>query len=1681
MAYETDFSENFVRFLMQLRPDALDQSGLLDHLRELGSSVAKADLDAFVSSKYAFEREAPFSTSLENDESVRHVRKEVAGIVASEEPAYRVARREVPLSHIIIGDSQPDWAAGSRVERSIGPIAGRDGRQFWIDVYAIAQLIPLYLPGQSNPALLFYATSDRSSRTVPSRQANKIPSQTNYTLGESSLWLRADLLADSAPAGGYVGFTIESGRIVLSKAAQNQGGKLTIPAGATCTVSLTLQTATPDKSGHTTQTNDVKSARVQTPDSLELHFSQKGQGIDSVGRCGWTLFGQKLGFEWNSQVIPFYDVALKGVIVPLIAHGDDHFRAEKSVSPFAQVEGDAFIVQSGWLLNVAMIDTSQPTVVDNNGGIVLQGNSDLSISWRGLRDGPVNLPSPWVVLFPNILVIVDLQASNRYANQRFRLWQSETSAYRSSVEVRYGESFPLFYAASVDGAELILAEVNADAKLDRPVDVRGSSLAIRSRESLLILMHTDAFQLVYLYDENILLDSYDPDVGQSFPEPIALALHNALFTATPVNGFLLFAELLDEETVEVGNVLLLFGLYGLLPTLPDPYAANDRLYRRRGGRGSAANLPLLLLSHIFWRKSADETPDMVETKFHILPLNQNALALLRCTATEPPTYGRDVSDRAGGRPFATTGDVPISEEKKWNLYFQRFFCEQFALLDVSTNADWMGVSLGWFNPDTVSDNDYIFYKVYGAQQNGDHNQSLFPLQVDGLDLTAEGRFVRAFTVPQNSWEPLFNLTPPVKVGDPPQLVNFYPDDGGPTRLFNNNPDHVPIAPLPKVDELLDYFNNGVADGFTGALFTLPFGLKAFAEINKNDAVYPDAKLRLNQESFRDGKLTGALQIRADAPERSTESPMFIGGTLQLNNIVTANGTPTGSNTLGHDVSEIFNNEFFDDIGGYGPRGVPLTRIDFSGYGTSTFSRWENPLAAFAQTSQARFDIFIGRTAHEVIQVKSVIYPWGIRVVRTIVIFRASSSYVYRYDTGWQAETPGIYDFRWWVKINPNDAVPQLQPNPYIFHPGIVKGVHNVRNITDTANIPEFVRTWVREDGEVFVDEYDTKKVVDGMTSAADKTSEVKLSPVYFDADVDIDFVESGAKQGKVPSRGMLGYVQLAPKGQPIPDYLFRDLLREQFGSLGGPVDCVIDIGETGQKMRVVQVDVSESIDGSTPIFVSTGRGSPILPKDGAWSAVQYLHSTGEVSPLPDDATIPLIRQGVLGSATTKPLRLENPMELLRTPTSTSIFFGLLQSTGTQKALFRKPRFEEGLDELLSEIPDFSDAYRMLNSAGIFPNLDDTIPLDLGSYTTKIIEEGYKLLDELNPDQVLEKALPDGPWYIVNEDFLKIYIEYDKRDKDGNKQDDGFINFGIDSSAINMGQRWLSKLNNIGMIVDLGPLARLMIIKGKFDAEKGAAPAFQGPELEFSDALQPVIDILQILLMLQGGDYKEAFAKGLEIAMSNSADSWEYAFHARKEIPLVRFPPPALDSPTAPLKLEASLGVGVYFNEVFALTDSPSQLIPSVGAFLEFYGRLSVMCVSVAAATIYATGSVDLRIAADIKTGPSLMMKFGFGAEINVGLPVVGNVSLLYMVGVDMTLNSAEITIGAFLLFRGRAEILGGIVTVTITIEASGKIQRLLGSDETNMIAQVTFGLDISIFLVINISFSESWQESRQLA
>jgi hypothetical protein len=563
------FPEELARFLSQLKPEDLDQTAFLDDLQKMSSSLNAEDLSGLSAPKFSFEKAGSRTVLPVEEKHLDRLRAVTKAIKPATEPAYRISSREVPLAQSLIAGSQPDWAAGAAPKRTVGPISTQDGRRVWFDFYPILKLVSLYLPGEQEPALLFHAPDLRPTKQI------------RFMLKESSLWVRADLLASGSPASTYVGFKVKSGQIVLPKASQVVSGKLTIPPGESCSVRLQMLSPEILPSGGSESTNDVNASEVRLPNNLEFHFSQTEKGIDSIGQARWKIYGQQISFEWDSEEQPYYDSALKGILVPFNPSVGE-ISVQESYSPLVQASGGAKIQQSAWLLPVAAIDVNQPTEAGGNGGIAVLGNSTLSLTWRGLHDGPVRLPNPWIVLFPGLLIMMDLHAGNLYANQRFLLWQDADSPYRSSVEVQYTDSFPLLYAAGAQGAELVIAQVNAEGKLDRPVDVGGNALEILTKKSLLVLIYTDAFQIVYLYDDNILVDHLDPKqpLPGQFPEPIALALQNALFTTTPINGFLLFAELLDEEMIDIGNVFLVFGLYGLLPTLPDPYAANTGICRR---------------------------------------------------------------------------------------------------------------------------------------------------------------------------------------------------------------------------------------------------------------------------------------------------------------------------------------------------------------------------------------------------------------------------------------------------------------------------------------------------------------------------------------------------------------------------------------------------------------------------------------------------------------------------------------------------------------------------------------------------------------------------------------------------------------------------------------------------------------------------------------------------------------------------------------------------------------------------------------------------------------------------------------------------------------------------------------------------------------------------------------------
>lgn len=1710
------------------------------------------DLEALKKSRFSFEAAdllAPESIATDLSPLVERA-------TGAESPGeYRMLVREVPLRSTQLHGSSPLWASGAAAEATAGPFTSVDGRRFWFDFFRIEKLVALYVKGVGEPALLFRVAS--GSHFVGIHLPLAADSRTSYTLRAGSIWINSRLLASNSPLGFYTGLTIRSGRISLGAAPQVIDGRLTIAPNQVATVELELaQQEVTDAVAASAYGKDARAATVDLPKKFAFHFSGGSNALDTVGDGAWNVYGHAAEFHWAQQGRTRYDADLTRVLIPLLA-STAKFTAADSRSPFHKLAGAARIGASFWALPAAPIDIANPTPAEGIGALAIQCESGLTASWTALGGGPLNLRQPYVMAAPGRVAVSDRLAGNALCQQTFALWKDKHNRFGTTAELRYLAAAPYFFNTLSNGTELVSTQVNADVRADRPVTAKGEPLELRSKNSLLVLSVTDSLRLIYLFDDNLLADA--TDLGKKpprVPRPLAMVLSNALFKTTAVNGCLLFGALAEDFVkVERASLFLAMGLHAYLPTLPDPYAANvsqlrfqfrgtsDRALQFSGG----PSVWLMLICRVAWEPAVSDE-DRVEVSFHFAPLpNQPAwpqaaeMSNLDFVAMAGGEASAGVDARSQGQSHAAIvgrGRVLPNYGEIWDTAVNHIPRDQFALLDVSTNADLLGVSFGTFGTERMA---MVTTMMPSTAASGG-----FPLQVQGMEVVTRGINARAFTVPQISWEPVVNLTePPSGINDPPLGANYYPDDGGPTRLLNNSVQPIALSPIPLSEFLVDRFHKQ-QDFAVLSLGTLPWGMRALALLQKkyrySGADRPGADLTFNRKTWASG-VSGARQLRVDGgePLRKGESKMFMGSTVQVNNILDWSGAPTGASTLGASVTEIFNNEFLlQPFQLIRQRGVPVSRMDLSGYGASIFSDWINPHAAVAETSQAKFDVFVGRCAHEIIQVKSILYPWAIKVVRTITLFRANSAYCYRFDSGWRAESDGRFDFTYYV-YEPDGAqlVPKARQAKYPIHPGICKGLFGVREIRETDEILPFMGTLTYPAGDEIVDG-------DGRAIPNDNRSfEFHLQPVFFNADVEIENPVSGfvtktvaGKERKlVPSKKILGYVQLAPRGLPLPVDKLKELIALQGGSIGGPIDCVVDIGASGQHLRVSRFDVANSFeaDGVKPAFAVAARGSVVLPKDGSWTLVKHEFTSGQVTPVPPELAAPLIRAGrfleVTASGDLKLdsdpaktlLRVAEPTELLRNATAGTINYGFLQTTDTQKALFLTPSFQQGVQVLLSKTPPlFADAFRIVNSKAIFPNIGDAASsfgdaisllkngnefkpsglLDAGKQAFELMQinqvaagvkqEGYKLLKKVSAFD-----LPSTEWELIKLDSaLRIYLEY-KAQKEGKAAPDlGKLDFDVDSFAANVADQWKSRMSNLGVVVDLGPIKRLMTVKGNWDSKKGAEaqyrgdpadPTFPSPQIEFAKELQPVIEILQILEDLQGASYKDAFQRGLKLALSNKAGTWEYKFAASKEIPLLKFPPAPFDNdPNAPLKLQAGLKIGAYCNAALKVTSDPKDLLPSAGASLGFYGRLSVMCVSLSAATVYAVGQAAVDIAADSKVGPSLRMKFGFGAQIVVGLPVVGNVSVLYVVGVEMYTDSTRLNVSAFLMFQGHAELLAGLVAITITIEAKGTVKRLTdpalsGGGRTDLEAQVTFAIDISIFLVIDISFSKSWSEQRQIA
>ncbi|MFD6916867.1 hypothetical protein [Streptomyces virginiae] len=1065
-------------------------------------------------------------------------------------------------------------------------------------------------------------------------------------LAPGSLWLKASALVPGRQSDEFVGMCITGGAVEWEGIVSSTGSSVTVDRRWRLRVEPDLEVPPAGPVSTSDPGMDAAQAVVNLPASAAFEFTPTRSACQFADAEA-TVYGSTIRLT-RSQEPPRYEHTSRAIVVPG-EPSESEFAFTDVRSDLWSVRGTATLGDCGWALPVSrLLPGGTVAQAEGVGALALGMVTPLQGSWRGLS-APLRFPAAMMSVEPGSITM-RATLGDPGVTQRLRLWdESASPPRRSGIDFTAGAEPGVLYEGR-PGSEDVRLRGRVVGHLDRPLAADGGRIPLTLSGGRLVLSRRAEGT-----DVTVVAD----DPGAAADPPLAVMLENALLKVRPPGRLEITGRLAEDEVTE-GKLRLRCAGVTLLPTLPDPYAANE-LPRRSGG-GS-----FVVLATVSW--SAPSAPELSFTAGH--------------------GVRRAITRDAAGRG------------SEWE--------PTLVLLDVSGNADQFGVAL------PVED--------MGA------------LSVDGLSLKAPGDVAGVFTLPPISWEPMLTRTPDSSGGDIALLAP--PHDGGPAGVQVRDERVGDFAPRPLLAAYLDALAAG--QSFRARL-PLPFGLVAYVD-TLTDSGQEGANVSPNQPSFA-GPLVGGAQLAIRG--RGITAPD--GRDPELPGHVEAEGDYPKS-VLSTNVYDRFVGDFSD--------GVPVRHYELSGYGASLFSDWRDRAAVGPAIIQARFDVLVGRTSHEVIQMQSILYPLHVRVVRVITIDRTRGGWVLREDSGWVAAGEGRLDYKGDPAGLPDIIGPAFSEE--VRHPGAFEATENIRNIRLSA--PSFS--------------------LRARAGEPDQTS-TKWQPVSFDCD--IAFAEptgprlaarEGSSNRRAPARGCTGWIlidgpvywTMADDGNPVrrvspatAQQVF-DLLASQGPGLH-PVDCVLNLGGTeedpGLVLRAARVDVSCDRDDDAPHLVAAVRGSPVLPRDGAWSLARLMAGESAPKALDPSFPVPVVRPNDKHAGSGR-WHLADPADItsLGDTASPTIRYGLVQSLGTQKVFFERPRVgNDPKPVTLPRPPRLADVGALLGAVGAFPGLADAF--DFAALRDLAVSNGGLEFDDSFPlNATKETVLMDlgGP------DALQVLLDY----------------------------------------------------------------------------------------------------------------------------------------------------------------------------------------------------------------------------------------------------------------------------------------------------------------------------------
>jgi hypothetical protein len=1453
------------------------------------------------------------------------------------------------------------------------------------------------------------------------------PNQASIVSG--SAWIAVNPFDASAPAGSFAGVTVQSGQVICDQPITISAGVATIPAAANLGLSLAPAPQPAGPNGFP--------ATVTAPSTILITFPASGAPTISCGACAATLYGEQITCAAANHP-PAYNSVLKLMYVPGTSSAAT-FTPASSAGKLIALTGSAPIESAGWALSVS--ESTTPATLGTAAGpgdFAIAFGAGISAQWAGMSRA--ELAAGGVLVAQNaalLLALISGSPKGVLLQQSFELWidQASPNQVRCRLLAARAAGQALIYALA---GSLEILELGAvlEALVDRPVLASGARVAAVFTEGIVLLERNAAGHRLVAY-------SAAPSGTGAHP----LALDNALLEVSEPTALYLVARTDADFNATSGLFYLLFAYLLVELYLPDPYTGSVAFSPPTQGPPTTFEPPAqggsaiegFLLAAITWTTPANATLRLSDTA-HAHPTAPPS-AEADSTAVPPPRrlpilHVLEPVEKA----IAPTGASSSTElEQHAAVPTPDPLPAQPAgavLMDLSTRASQLGVEV-----------------VTGEREDLEYT-------IDGLSVRGPSTLLPLTTLPAIAWEPMYDLSTAVDAGVNDNELLHPPDGDGPfSQVRCTSGTLIPISPLQSLQAVLD----AGTGGFTAQL-TLPFGMVgALDSTTQNGTILPE--LTLIQPVFPAAitpagtTYTGAWQISIAAPNPTDPDPVLAGRTY----LRTQNDNPPapslsyGEMVLGTDVKDIFSSRFDPPTGSKIGTGVPLRRYDLTGYGASTFSEWTNTAPAVTDVIKAHFHVLVGRTSHEVIQVQSLIYPWAIKVVRTITIDRQGSGVVQRYDSGWQAASEGVFAYPAATGITANEI-----------HAGVIGGVINVKNIQELG-FP------VNTEG--------TPDIPD--TSGA-KPMAIPVQPVTFDADVIIqpqhEVVQGGSTQPDltgvehtvVPSTGVTGFIGLQY------DYHLSLVDMAGFSQLstgaGGPINATIMLGgvKTKSLLRATEFDATPVNDTATSGLGIVGavRGIPKLSSDGSWSVAARTQQQQAPVALPPNAGAPVVQPNKSGTSTPDVyIHYANPADLFRlasgSTTPPETLYGFMQSTGTQSNILSRPILTAGSPNLtLGDALNVAHAGALLGAISSFPGISNCLQFlssELEPITNQLEAPSLSTTQNLWVSQTV-RAKP-VPLITTSIADVNLYFYPPDSPMPPAKPATPDVQITLGSPTP---PSWSLAVNNISIGLVIPALGNTPVIwfVGGFTADADTTPAFPNLQTQFDTPLKVLATLFTILndiasVLSPGGSSSPEVIQPHDSGSSNSG--LQVNFSDGKLSVSDDFTLPSIP-----------LGLGQI-----------SNISLDIGTTLDILGLEIDFLVGIGSPTAPCQWTVDplsgtICVQAGIQNNAMdilIQAGIGLGLAINLGI-ASGSASIT--IAVQLQINGSVITIMLLLTGQAQVDVLGGLASASITLTAGLGFTIDAPADEVGVIGTASVGIHISICWIINISFSGSWTFQKQL-